>query len=132
MENYESLKENDQVYITWPGGSQTGPFPIQAIQKHTYQIRIGTDTLLAVPKMCCKLAEPEIEEGRLYWVDSRTAIVVGNRALPNMIKEPVHHRWNELNRDDVRDFVKLNNEWGGSPKEIFYEAYKLITSVEHP
>ena len=124
--------EHKEIYVKWPGGNRTGPHT-QTFKDYENDVEVWIDERsVIIPGEWCEPAEPELEEGRLYYrwdnngVGRNSAEIMPFGLTWDNI-EPVHRRWNELSEDERTNWFVCDNDI----HEYKY-AYKLITGEEHP
>jgi hypothetical protein len=135
------MKIGDRVYVNWPTG-KGGPYTVERFWYVADEVKVVVDgEHITVPGQWCEPAEPEIEEGRLYYVcdydePSKERIMRGREFVSALWDhvEPVHRRWEELEGSEKYELnsVVKNDEDPNNVKTIFHHIYKLITGEEHP
>jgi hypothetical protein len=129
------MKIGDRVYVNWPTG-KGGPYTVERFWYVADEVKVVVDgEHITVPGQWCEPAEPEIEDGRLYYVcdydePSKERIMRGREfvfALWDHV-EPVHRRWDELTESEQQGWLQKS----GYSIALYKDAYKLITGEEHP
>jgi hypothetical protein len=132
------MKKGDRVYVNWPTG-KGGPYEINDDLHTGYVLKVNREWC-EIPQSWCEPAEPEIEEGRLYYTgkEKRMALVKSfydDGAWDHLENiEPVHRRWDDLSGPEKYELnsVVKNDEDPNNVKTIFCYIYKLITGEDHP